>query len=76
MTPAQETAIKQIEQLMREHFTAGLIVLVGDHTEGDEDHEEIVHYQYHGGYTHGIGLAHFARDRIMRDFARDCGREE
>jgi hypothetical protein len=52
MTPAQDDAFKRIDEIMREHFEAGVIVVKGEHTDKTED----IRSTWHGGYATSIGL--------------------
>ena len=51
MTPAQEQAFKQIEEILREHFEASVIVV-----QADDDKKSDVRSSWHGGYATSIGL--------------------
>lgn len=62
MTPAQDDALKQILDIMREHFDAGLIVVEG---ENGDNHTE-VQSAYHGNYPTAIGLAELAKLHVYK----------
>lgn len=51
-TPAQKAAFEQIEKIMREHFEAGVFVLMAE----INDHQEEVWPSYHGGKSNALGL--------------------
>jgi len=60
MTPAQESAFTQIEQILREHFEAGAFVVLADL----DDHREEVRAGWHGGKTRAVGLFLYGADRV------------
>lgn len=71
MTPAQETAIRQIQEIAREHFDASVIVLSGTPSDPEqEDRACDVQYLYSGGFATTVGLMTLAQRHIM-DSGRD-----
>ncbi len=50
---------------MREHFSAGVIVVEGDLPENDG--ASSIYRTYHGGYAAAIGLLVIGRDRLLKD---------
>lgn len=64
MTEPQRDALNRIEQIMREHFTTGVIIVEGEITNRDDaaDIETI----YHGGYAASIGLLELGKLYVWR----------
>lgn len=56
MTAAQEQAIEKIQDLVREHFDSGLILVES------EDERDI---QWHGGFSAAIGNCEIAKRRLL-----------
>ena len=54
MTTAQENAMERIEEIMREHFSSGVLVVQGDVL--DNDKAEDIRSTWHGGYATSLGL--------------------
>ena len=63
MTPAQSQALTQILEIMREHFSAGIIVVETD-VEG-EDTKAAVHSVWHGGFAASLGLLEIGRRDVI-----------
>ena len=71
MTTAQNQALNQIQEIMREHFQAGIITVIGE-IEG-EDKKEDIQSSWHGGSATAYGLLTLASKHL--DFAhRRAGR--
>lgn len=72
MTQAQETAIRQIQEIMREHFDAGIVILQGeaqtdeDTTQEQADKSTSIQYLFHGGYATAIGLVELAKIHVWK----------
>jgi hypothetical protein len=64
MTAAQETAFKQIMEIMREHFAAGVIIIEGELA--DNDHASDIETAFHGGYATSIGLLEIAKIKVWQ----------
>lgn len=64
MTNAQEDAFQKIKELMREHFSAGVIVVNGEVSEDDKADD--VQSIYHGGYATSIGLLELGKLQVWR----------
>jgi len=67
MTDAQESALKNIEQIAREHFTSSVFIAEGDAV-GVENPDSVsdVVMTHHGGYAAGIGLCRLAELKVYR----------
>jgi hypothetical protein len=63
MTPAQHDAASRIVDTMREHFDAGVCVLVAD--EEQNDMMQGTEILWHGGYAHAVGLSIIGAFRIL-----------
>lgn len=61
MTNAQEQALKLIEEVLREHFVAGVCVVSA---ETEKDDEEDIRATYHGGLAAAVGLCDLGRDAV------------
>lgn len=64
MTEAQTQALARIEEIMREHFSAGIIVVAGEVAESDTS--EDIRCTYHGGYAASIGLLELGKLQVWR----------
>lgn len=62
MTPAQRAAISKAWDLLGEHFDRVLLVVDWETNDGCDAHEGY----WHGGSLPAVGLAEFAKDRILR----------
>jgi hypothetical protein len=68
MTVAQQSALIQIEDLMREHFDAGVAVLRAEEESNDlTENTEIV---WHGGFAHAIGLLKVGEKKMFKPKAK------
>jgi hypothetical protein len=75
MSAAQLQVFEKISELMREHFTAG-VVIVGYTVDGatEDDTYEADDYTYHGGHSVMIGLLVKCLDWYLRKrFQKDEG---
>ena len=64
MTEAQQAALQQIEDLMREHFDAGVAVLRAEEETNDiMENTDIV---WHGGFAHAIGLLEVGKKKMFK----------
>ncbi len=61
MTAAQQEAYEKCERLMREHFDAGVLVIL---TEYDDQCEQI-DSTYHGGRARCLGLYEVGRLKLL-----------
>lgn len=73
MTAAQESAIKRIMEISREHFEASVFVAIGDpdvdeaKAEGKDPDKCADHqYVYHGGAAASLGLLEMAKLHIWK----------
>jgi hypothetical protein len=64
ITAAQRQALGQIEDLMREHFEAGIAILRAD--DDDNDLTETTDIVYHGGYSQAVGLLVVGKKQMLR----------
>lgn len=64
MTAAQEEALTRIENIMREHFAAGLCTVVGE-VPGCDNKEDI-RSVWHGGCPAALGLADISKQNVHR----------
>lgn len=64
MTDAQQNALQQIEDLMREHFDAGVAVLRAE--EETDDLVENSQVVWHGGFAHAIGLLEVGKKKMFK----------
>lgn len=69
MTAPQEEAIKRIVDIMREHFSSGVVVVEGD-VVGD-DKASTTECCYHGGFPNAIGLCEVGKMRIWLKRQKD-----
>lgn len=66
MTPAQRVAIQKAWDILTEHFERVLVVADWD-CEGDDGEQANAHEGWwHGGALAGVGLAEFAKDRMLK----------
>lgn len=63
-TPAQAAAFKQIEDIMREHFDAAVLVVSCTHE--TQDKSDVIEATFSGGYAAAIGLSDLAKDMIKQ----------
>jgi len=70
MTPAQDKAFDQIQEIMREHFDGGAFVVLAN-LEGEEHGREEVKSGWNGGKCQAVGLfmygADMAREIVKRE---------
>jgi hypothetical protein len=66
MTPAQQQVLEKCYQQLSEHFERVLIVVDTEviDEEGEPGDAHLVYW--HGGSMAAIGMAEFAKDRVMR----------
>lgn len=62
MTEAQQQAFERIEEIMREHFGAGVILVQAESPESDRS--SVVTTTWHGGYATAIGLLELGKMRV------------
>lgn len=68
MTEAQTQALDRIEEIMREHFSAGVTVVEGE-VEGEveeNDKASDIRCTFHGGYAASIGLLELGKLQVWR----------
>lgn len=58
---AQIAAFDQIGLIIREHFEAGVVVLMAE----VNDHQDETNHSYHGGKQTAIGLLSTAKHRML-----------
>ena len=63
MTPAQEDAFSRIEEIMREHFSAAVLVVEGEH----DDKRSMIRSTWNGGYAASIGLLEMGKLQVWRE---------
>lgn len=68
MTAAQNDALATIENLMREHFTAAIITVVGEVE--DEDKKEDIRTVWNGGAAAAYGMCHLAVQNLNIAYRR------
>lgn len=68
ITDAQQNALQQIEDLMREHFDAGIAVLRAE--EEEDDLVENTNVVWHGGFAHAVGLLLVGRKKMFKERKR------
>ncbi len=61
MTEAQEQIFSKVEELLREHFEAAVVVVQAT---TEDDKADFTKATYHGGYATGIGLLEVAKMEI------------
>lgn len=67
MTDAQNNAIKQLRDIVREHFDASVIIVQGDAVDvPDPDKVVDIEYIFHGGYASSIGLLELAKIHVWK----------
>lgn len=66
MTPAQRQAIAKAWELLTEHFDSVLLAVDFETTANGELQNAHAGY-WHGGSMSAIGLAEFAKDRILQN---------
>jgi hypothetical protein len=64
MTEAQTQALDRIEEIMREHFTSGVLVVEGEVEENDKASD--IRCTFHGGYAASIGLLELGKLQVWR----------
>lgn len=57
MTPAQEDALNKLQDIVREHFDSGIIIV-----ESDDTREMF----WHGGISNAIGQCEVAKIRLIQ----------
>lgn len=62
MTAAQTDALNKIRELMREHFSAGIVTVIGEIE--NEDRKEDIQSAWHGGSATAYGLCHLATQHL------------
>lgn len=62
MTPAQKQTLEKVNELLREHFTAAVLVTQAELG----DREDAIGVSWHGGYPTSIGLLELAKLRVWR----------
>lgn len=64
MTTSQSEAFDDIEKIMREHFSAGILSVLAEERDGEVS---AVHTTYHGGQAVTVGLAEIAKKNLLLD---------
>lgn len=62
MTAAQEDALESITHLLREHFVAGVCVVM---TESDDEVREQIQSIHHGGLAKAVGMLEISRMSLI-----------
>lgn len=65
MTHAQQTALDQITELMREHFDSAIIVVEVDAGTDSDPTLQHLSYRVAGGFASSLGLIEYAKDKIL-----------
>lgn len=65
MTAAQREAVQKAYTILTEHFDRMILVVDFDIDEPDGKMSDAHEGYWHGGSMSGIGLAEFAKDRIL-----------
>lgn len=73
MTDAQENAMTRINDILKEHFDASVVIVMGDavpteeitqqEADGCRDHE----FAYHGGWATCLGLVEMLKFKIYKE---------
>lgn len=72
LSPAQRQAVQKAWDILGEHFDRVLLV-IDTEVEGEGGRRDDAHEGFwHGGSMAAIGMAEFAKDRVMASRSRDC----
>lgn len=64
MTAAQVQALQKMQEIMREHFSAGVVTVIGE-MENDDKREDIQSL-WHGGAATAYGLYYLGSQQLDR----------
>jgi hypothetical protein len=73
LSDAQRAALQKAYDLLTEHFEAAIIVCDWECDDPDEKRTSAHECWWHGGSIAAIGLAAYAKDRILRSGTRYYG---
>jgi hypothetical protein len=65
MTPAQEEAFNHCEEIMREHFSAAVLIVEGEIPGSDTSAE--IRCTFHGGFAASVGLLEIGKLNVWRE---------
>lgn len=67
MTSAQDTALEQITNIMREHFDAAVFIFETDASDNEDPTAVTLSCRYSGTFSQALGLVRYAEHKLLND---------